>query len=96
MGLFSTVHTWLYLAVPVYLASPDYARLYLALPGCTLACHELPLHRMPHTATDWSKCICIYIYRLNSYKGMVKRMVGWTGILGDSILRAPAVLVSNY
>ena len=34
--------------------------LYPAVPGFALVFHDLPCHRLPHTATDWPKCFCIY------------------------------------
>ena len=44
----------------LYLAVPGCTWLCPAVPGSALVCHDLPFHRMPHTATDWPKCFCIY------------------------------------
>ena len=63
----------LYLAV--HLALPDCARLYLAVPGSALVCHDLPFHRLPHTATGWPKCFCIY--RVKCSKAMSWDGMGW-------------------
>ena len=58
--------TWLYLALS------NCARLYLAVPGSALVCHDLPFHRLPPTSTDWPKCFCIY--RLKCSKATSGRM----------------------
>ena len=75
MGLFSTVPgcSWLYLTVP-------------AITGCTLVCHDIPFHRMPHTATDLPKCFCIYRLKCSEAGRMVGYMI-------TPILRAPAMII---
>ena len=83
---------WVFSAL--YLAVHGFTWLCPAIPGCTLVCHDLPFHRMPHSATDWPKCFCIY--RLKCSKALSGwldgRLGGWKSP-GDPILRAPAVLI---
>ena len=65
----------------VYLALPDCTRLYLAVPDSALVCHDLPFHRLPHTATDWLKCFRIYrtsVYIQNFFEFRL-RIYGATG-----------------
>ena len=62
---------WVFSAL--YLAVPGFTWLCPAVPGSALVCHDLPFHRMPHTATDWPKCFCIYRLKCS------KAISGWTG-----------------
>ena len=50
---------------------PGCTWLYLVVPGSALVCHDLSFHRMPHTATDWPKCFCIYRLKCS------KAVSGW-------------------
>ena len=50
-------------------------------------CHDLLYHRLPHTATDWPKCFCIY--RLKGSKAISEWV--WDGIEWKS-LKAPGNL----
>ena len=86
MDLFSTAHgcAWLYLAVP------GFTWLCPAIPGCTLVCHDLPFHRMPHSATDWPKCFCIYRFKCS--KAISEWIDGWVWVwksVEAPLLRAP-------
>ena len=83
MGLFSTVPGCMW----QYLALLDGARLYLAVPGSALVCHDLPFHRMPHSANDSPKCFCIY--RLKCSKAIIGIWIGLDGPLKAPLIWAP-------
>ena len=78
--------TWLYLTVSgsnwLCPALPSCARLYLAVPSSAMVSHDLPFHRLPHTANDWPKCFCIYRLKCS------KAIRGW-----DGRMKIPAVLI---
>ena len=66
-----------------------------AEPESAVFCHDLRFYRLPHTATDWPKCFCIY--RLKCSNALSGWAVTWLdgNIRETQILRAPAVHIRH-
>ena len=65
----------LIISLSTQIAERQGTAMYYQQPGSALVCHDLPFHRLPHTATDGPKCFCIY--RLKCSKAISGWMVGW-------------------